>query len=61
VHHVFLDRLPIGGFTGRVFLSLIGVKPPEPQLIEEQPAGEEEGGEADLWSALARLFGGLRL
>ncbi len=28
VHQVFLDRLPVGGFSGRLFLSPIGTKPP---------------------------------
>ena len=39
IHHVFLDRLPIGGFTGHVFLSPIGVKLPEPQ--PERPGGDD--------------------
>ena len=29
--HVFLDRLPIGGWNGYVYLSPKGVKPPEPE------------------------------
>jgi hypothetical protein len=37
VHHIFLDRLPIGGFTGHVFLSPIGVKPPDPESQPERP------------------------
>ncbi len=37
VHHIFLDRVPIGGFTGHVFLSPVGVKPPEPQQHPERP------------------------
>jgi len=41
VHHIFLDRMPIGGFTGHVFLSPIGVKPPDPEPQPERP-GEVE-------------------
>lgn len=37
VCHVFLDRLPIGGFTGHVYLSPIGVKPPEPETQPDRP------------------------
>jgi hypothetical protein len=37
VHHIFLDRLPIGGFTGHVFLSPIGVKLPDPEQQPERP------------------------
>jgi hypothetical protein len=29
-HHVYLDRLPIGGFGGHFLLHPIGAKPPEP-------------------------------
>jgi hypothetical protein len=42
VHHVFLDRLPIGGFSGHIFLSPIGVKPPDPEPEPERP-GETQG------------------
>ena len=28
---VFLDRLPVGGFSGRVLLSPVGEKPAEPE------------------------------
>lgn len=41
VHHIFLDRLPIGGFTGHVFLSPKGVKPADPESQPERP-GEVE-------------------
>jgi hypothetical protein len=40
VHHVFLDRLPIGGFAGHVYLSPIGVKPPDPAPQPERPSEE---------------------
>lgn len=41
VHHIFLDRLPIGGFTGHVFLSPIGVKPLDPEPQPERPVEPE--------------------
>lgn len=42
VHHVFLDRLPIGGFAGHVYLSPVGVKPPEPEPQPDRPGGESD-------------------
>jgi len=41
VHHLFLDRLPIGGFTGHIFLSPVGVKPPDPETQPERPTENE--------------------
>lgn len=41
IHHVFLDRLPVGGFTGHVYLSPIGVKPPDPQAEPERPVTDD--------------------
>jgi hypothetical protein len=38
IHHIYLDRLPIGGFTGHILLSLKGVKPPDPEAHPERPA-----------------------
>ena len=29
-HHVEIDRLPVGGFGGKIRLQPIGVRPPEP-------------------------------
>lgn len=42
--HVFLDRLPIGGFTGYVKLTLHGKPPPLPQPQPQRPvpAAEDE-------------------
>ena len=37
-HHVFLDRSPLGGFTGHVYLCPIGVKPRQPEAQPERPA-----------------------
>jgi hypothetical protein len=38
--HVFLNRLPTGGFTGHVYLCPVGVKPPDPEAQTERPLGE---------------------
>jgi hypothetical protein len=40
-HHVFLDRLPIGGFNGHIYLWPIGVEPPNPEHQPERPFEEE--------------------
>jgi hypothetical protein len=42
-HHVYLDRMPIGGFTGHIYLSPAGVAPPVPEPLPQRP--EEAGGE----------------
>jgi hypothetical protein len=34
-HDIYVDRLPIGGFTGHIILSPLGSKPPE---FETQPS-----------------------
>jgi hypothetical protein len=39
--HVALDRTPVGGFNGYVYLSPIGIKPPEPELQPNRPFGED--------------------
>ena len=44
VHHVFLDRLPIGGFTGHIFISPANVKPPD---LQEPERPDEGDGQAD--------------
>jgi hypothetical protein len=41
VHHIFLDRLPLGGFSGHIFLSPIGVKLPDPEHQPERPGDDE--------------------
>jgi len=41
-HHVFLDRLPIGGFTGHVYLCPVGLKPPEPEAQPGRPGAGED-------------------
>ena len=50
--HVFLDRLPIGGFSGYVLLSPLGSKPPLPtpqelQLIDQGGKGEDDRDTGD--------------
>jgi hypothetical protein len=40
--HVFLDRLPIGGFTGYVRLSPIGITPPPITAEPVQPGEDDE-------------------
>ena len=38
--HVFLDRTPIGGFNGYVYLSPKDVKPSDPEPTPERPNGQ---------------------
>jgi hypothetical protein len=40
--HIFLDRVPVGGWNGYVYLSPIGVKPPEPEPQRPSEPSEEE-------------------
>ena len=47
--NVYLDRLPVGGFSGRVHLVRTGEQPPAPE--PERPArhdGDHEGGDEEL-------------
>ena len=44
--HVFLDRLPLGAFTGYVMLAPIGTEPPLPQPKPKRP-GEADDDDAD--------------
>jgi hypothetical protein len=43
-HHVYLDRLPIGGFGGHILLVPAGAKPPDPPTQPERP-GESSFGD----------------
>jgi hypothetical protein len=45
--HVFLDRLPVGGFTGYVRLTPHGKPPPLPQPQPRRPAGPAGSGEEE--------------
>lgn len=42
IGHVFLDRTPVGGFNGYVYLSPTGVKPPDPEPTPQRPNADEE-------------------
>ena len=44
---VFLDRLPIGGFTGGVMLAPIGTEPPLPAPAPRRPEQVEDDDEVD--------------
>jgi hypothetical protein len=42
---VFIDRLPVGGFSGHVYLAPAGAKPPviEPEPHRPALAGDDDG------------------
>lgn len=40
--HVFLDRTPIGGFSGHVFLNPVGEEPPVPRSQSQQVEKESD-------------------
>jgi len=44
-HHIYLDRLPLGGFSGHVYLSPVGVKPEVPEGQPERPGQFSEDEE----------------
>ena len=44
-HHIFVDRLPVGGFTGHIFLSPVGVRPDELQMQPQRPGQVSENDE----------------
>jgi hypothetical protein len=43
IHHVYLDRLPIRGFSGHVVLTPVGTKPEEPEA--HRPGSASDGPE----------------
>jgi hypothetical protein len=43
--HVMMDRQPIGGYTGYVVLSPIGVKPEPPPARPHRPGDDNDDGE----------------
>jgi hypothetical protein len=49
--HVFLDRLPIGGFTGYVYLAPVGTQPPVIEPAPQRPvriaSGDNDDDETD--------------
>ncbi len=38
----FIDRLPIGGFTGYIYFAPIGQEPPDPEAPPERPGQPED-------------------
>jgi len=47
VVHVFMNRQPIGGYTGYVVLSPVGMKPPPAQLQPQHPDDHDGDEEAE--------------
>jgi hypothetical protein len=45
--HVFLDRTPVGGFSGYVRLTPHGSPPPLPQPKPQRPAPAADAGEEE--------------
>ena len=45
VVHVFLDRLPVGGFTGYVYLAPLGASPPSSDPQPRRPDESEDDDE----------------
>lgn len=43
--HVFLDRLPVGGFNGYVYLAPLGASPPMPDEPQRPGHVNDEDGE----------------
>ncbi len=42
VVHVYLDRLPVGGFNGYVYLAPIGSPPPSPDPLPMRPGDSDK-------------------
>ena len=42
VVHVFLDRLPVGGFTGYVYLAPVGTPPPSADPQPQRPGETDD-------------------
>lgn len=42
VFHAFIDRLPVGGFTGYVYFAPTGKEPPAPEPQRPDDTGEDE-------------------
>jgi hypothetical protein len=47
IMHLFLDTLPIGGFSGYVYLSPIGAEPPVLEAPQRPGANEDEDEAAE--------------
>ena len=48
VFHLFLDRTPIGGFNGYVYLAPIGTQPPLTEPERPSQASDSSEGEDDI-------------
>lgn len=48
VFHAFLDRLPVGGFSGYVYFALVGETPPDPEPTPQRPIPAEEDEEEEI-------------
>jgi len=46
-HQIYLDRLPVGGFNGRVYLSPTGSTPPDLKSEPQRPAQIPEALDAE--------------
>lgn len=44
-HDIYVDRLPVGGFTGHIHLSPVGVRPPETEMQPQRPGQVSENEE----------------
>jgi hypothetical protein len=42
IGHVFIDRMPVGGWTGYVYLAPIGTPPPSPDPQPQRPGESDE-------------------
>lgn len=42
-HHIYLDRLPIGGFGGHILLQPVGLKPPDPTPASPSSPSSADG------------------
>jgi len=47
VIHLFLNRTPIGGFTGYAYLAPIGTQPPEPEPSPQRPSAHGSAEDSD--------------
>lgn len=45
IGHVFIDRMPVGGFTGYVYLSPVGTPPPSPDPQPQRPGESDDEDE----------------
>jgi hypothetical protein len=41
--HVFIDRTPVGGFNGYLYMAPVGTQPPLPELEPQRPLQPSDG------------------